>query len=192
MTSGSQPASAFARPPSAARPAAPCGQDELLEVRLDSDRPSASLLEFLQRLPEISRSSNERYCRLPRPRRRRRAAGRATPRTRRVRNNAGRSRHWARRTAPSAGARSRSAPISAGQPRAVRLAQHLDRAHQRGGGRHALEVERLQESRRPAPKAGIVLAHLLEVRTPPAAPAPRPRRRSRGTAPTESPSAIAS
>ena len=46
-------------------------------------------------------------------------------------------------------------------PRAVSLAQHHDRAHQRGAGGHALEIERVQEGRGPAPDASIMLAKLL-------------------------------
>ena len=45
--------------------------------------------------------------------------------------------------------------------RAVRLAQHLDRAHERGGCWHALELERLEKGRRPTPDAGVVLAEVL-------------------------------
>ena len=43
----------------------------------------------------------------------------------------------------------------------VRLPQHRDGAHQRGARRHVLELERVEECRRPAPDAGVVLAHIL-------------------------------
>ena len=91
--------------------------------------------------------------------------------------------------APSVAGRSRSARISAGQAAgAVRLAQHLDGAHQRGAGGHALELERVQEGRRPATDAGVMLAEVLVAcRIPPAGPAPRLPRPWRGTAPTGSP-----
>ena len=64
--------------------------------------------------------------------------------------------------------RSRTKPVGADFGKlsvaAVHLAQHLDGAHQRGGGRHALEGEGGEESRRPAPDAGIMLAeHLVGV-----------------------------
>ena len=52
----------------------------------------------------------------------------------------------------------------AGRGRAVHLAQHVDGAHERRRGRHALEDEGIKESRSPAADAGIVLAeHLVGV-----------------------------
>ena len=48
-----------------------------------------------------------------------------------------------------------------GRAFAVRLAQDLNGTHQRSGGRHTLELEGVQEGRRPATDAGIVLAEIL-------------------------------
>lgn len=61
--------------------------------------------------------------------------------------------------------------------RAVHLAQGGDGTQERRDGRHAAELEGVEESRRPAVDAGVVLAEQ------PAATASRPPPRSRGTAP---------
>ena len=71
----------------------------------------------------------------------------------------------AHRCRSSASRRCRGAPPEprqSGGVLAVHLAQHLDGAQQRGGCRHALECERREERRRPAPDPDIVLAEVLE------------------------------
>ena len=72
------------------------------------------------------------------------------------------------------------------RPDAVHLAQNLDGAQQRGGGRDALEVEGVQKGRRPTADAGIMLAEglvgveLLRPRENASASATLARNRSHG------------
>ena len=135
---------------------------------------------------EISRSSKERYRRLPVTQTSPAEAARAAPTTRRVRNGADRWRRPAARGRPSAAARSRSAPISAGWPSLCGSPRAAPRWHASAKRRPA----RPRTRRRPGRQAtSDGCRHSARRgsgrrRTPPAAPVPRLRRRWFGNVPT--------